>query len=242
MTSAASEMSKAEGSKVLDENINIKCIDQSGREIFFKLKTTTPFSKMFDAYATKTRLNVAGLRFLFDGTRVNSSDTPEKLQMEDGDVIDIYMEQVGGADDEEVHDNIRVPRAEALERLDEFPTDEEKRHGWPNLKRACPEVEQLDEDRLIAAANVVEQSVLLAESLVTRNDLWYSDASEHSSRSDVVLKVAKMIHGEFRQRVTDWEIRGVAEALEGVGPPLARMSNAAMYTPAATATGTRIPA
>jgi len=104
-------MSDAEKSKVLDENINIKCIDQSGREVFFKLKTTTPFSKMFDAYATKTKLNVAGLRFLFDGTRVNSSDTPDKLQMEDGDVIDIYMEQVGGADDDEVHDNIRVPPA-----------------------------------------------------------------------------------------------------------------------------------
>ena len=264
MTSAASEMSKAEGSKVLDENINIKCIDQSGREVFFKLKTTTPFSKMFDAYATKTKLHVAGLRFLFDGTRVNSSDTPEKLQMEDGDVIDIYMEQVGGDDD--VHDNIRVPRAEALERLDEFPTDEDKRWGWPNLKRACPDVYSEDEEKLMHAANAVEQSVLLAESLVKRNDLWNADTEKHSSRSDVVLKVAKMIHGEFQQRVTDEQIGRVASALDEqigcvasalenvsnsiddvsssidkVADPLVSMSNAAMYTSEVAATAAPFP-
>jgi len=223
MTSAASEMSKAEGSKVLDENINIKCIDQSGREVFFKLKTTTPFSKMFDAYATKTKLHVAGLRFLFDGTRVNSSDTPEKLQMEDGDVIDIYMEQVGGGDD--VHDNIRVPRAEALERLDEFPTDEDKRWGWPNLKRACPDVDGEDEEKLVHAANAVEQSVLLAESLVKRNDLWNADTEKHSSRSDVVLKVAKMIHGQFQQRATDERIDRVAGALDYVSGSIDKVAD-----------------
>ena len=84
--------------KAADATINIKCVDQRGRELFFKLKATTPFSKMFDAYSNKTMVNVAALRFLFDGTRVSSSDTPAKLEMEDGDIVDVHMEQVGGGE------------------------------------------------------------------------------------------------------------------------------------------------
>ena len=84
--------------KAADATINIKCVDQRGHELFFKLKATTPFSKMFDAYSNKTMVNVAALRFLFDGTRVSSSDTPAKLEMEDGDIVDVHMEQVGGGD------------------------------------------------------------------------------------------------------------------------------------------------
>jgi small ubiquitin-related modifier len=36
------------------------------------------------------------VRFLFDGTRINPTQTPKDLDMEDGDSIDAMMEQVGG--------------------------------------------------------------------------------------------------------------------------------------------------
>jgi small ubiquitin-related modifier len=37
------------------------------------------------------------VRFLFDGQRLNSNQTPQELEMEDGDVIDVMVEQQGGA-------------------------------------------------------------------------------------------------------------------------------------------------
>ncbi|RWS20725.1 proton-coupled amino acid transporter 4-like protein, partial [Leptotrombidium deliense] len=39
----------------------------------------------------------ASLKFLFDGQRINDKDTPKNLEMENGDVIEVYHEQVGGA-------------------------------------------------------------------------------------------------------------------------------------------------
>ena len=35
------------------------------------------------------------LRFLFDGRRIADADTPSSLQMEEGDVIEVYWEQIG---------------------------------------------------------------------------------------------------------------------------------------------------
>ena len=38
----------------------------------------------------------SSVRFLFDGNRVNPNQTPQELEMEDGDVIDVMVEQQGG--------------------------------------------------------------------------------------------------------------------------------------------------
>ena len=40
--------------------------------------------------------NPAHVRFLFDGERIIESNTPEQLQMQNGDEIDVVIEQVGG--------------------------------------------------------------------------------------------------------------------------------------------------
>lgn len=36
-------------------------------------------------------------RFLFDGHRLDANETPADADMEDGDVIDAVLEQLGGA-------------------------------------------------------------------------------------------------------------------------------------------------
>lgn len=64
--------------------------------MFFKIKTTTQLKKLMDAYAEKQGKSVSSLRFLFDGDRINATDTPEKLGMENEDVIDVRSFQVGG--------------------------------------------------------------------------------------------------------------------------------------------------
>ena len=37
-------------------------------------------------------------RFIFDGERIKETDTPTSLEMENGDEIDVMVEQTGGSD------------------------------------------------------------------------------------------------------------------------------------------------
>jgi len=50
-----------------------------------------------DAYCQRQGKTREMCRFLFDGLRVNNDDTPEKLEMDDGNIIDVFLEQQGGA-------------------------------------------------------------------------------------------------------------------------------------------------
>lgn len=77
------------------EHINIKVTD-SNTDVFFKIKKSTPLKKVMDAFCKRTGKNQANLRFLYDGERVNETDTPESLDISDGDVIEAHTEQIGG--------------------------------------------------------------------------------------------------------------------------------------------------
>ena len=56
-----------------------------------------PPSQIFNAYASKKAIDVKQIKFVFDGQRLSETDTPESMGMEDGDNIDAFLEQVGGA-------------------------------------------------------------------------------------------------------------------------------------------------
>jgi small ubiquitin-related modifier len=79
-----------------EQLLNIKCLGQGGRELKFKVKNTTRFHRVFEAYASEEKMPIQSLRFLFDGSRVAPEKCPNDLEMEDGDVIDVYVEQTGG--------------------------------------------------------------------------------------------------------------------------------------------------
>ena len=56
-----------------------------------------------DAYCQKQsvkfslfQLAANNVRFLFDGERLHETQTPKELHMENGDEIDVLVEQVGG--------------------------------------------------------------------------------------------------------------------------------------------------
>lgn len=82
--------------KTETEHINIKVTD-SNTDVFFKIKKSTQLKKVMDAFCKRTGKNQANLRFLYDGERVNETDTPESLDISDGDVIEAHTEQIGGA-------------------------------------------------------------------------------------------------------------------------------------------------
>jgi small ubiquitin-related modifier len=77
-------------------SIQLKVKNAEGKEVLFKLKLSTPLRKLMDAYCHREGLPVDGVRFLYDGERVNRDQTPEELDMQDGDEIDALVEQTGG--------------------------------------------------------------------------------------------------------------------------------------------------
>ena len=90
-------MADDEEKKPAAEQLNLRVMTQDGNEIFFKIKMTTPLQKLMTAFCNRHGIDQNSVRFLFDGTRINPNQTPQELEMEDGDVIDCMVEQSGGA-------------------------------------------------------------------------------------------------------------------------------------------------
>jgi len=65
-------------------------------KFFFKIKRTTALKKLMDAFCERQGKAPNSVRFLFDGSRVQPSDTPESLDMQDGDCLEVHQEQIGG--------------------------------------------------------------------------------------------------------------------------------------------------
>eukprot|EP00740_Mantoniella_antarctica_P006241 CAMPEP_0181363246 /NCGR_PEP_ID=MMETSP1106-20121128/8588_1 /TAXON_ID=81844 /ORGANISM="Mantoniella antarctica, Strain SL-175" /LENGTH=93 /DNA_ID=CAMNT_0023477555 /DNA_START=41 /DNA_END=322 /DNA_ORIENTATION=- len=90
------EQEDKKGDEEKGDHINLKVKDQDNSEVHFKVRQTTKFQKIFDAFCSRKALSSDSVRFLFDGQRINPNMTPKDLEMEDGDSIDAMMEQVGG--------------------------------------------------------------------------------------------------------------------------------------------------
>ncbi|POS85398.1 ubiquitin-like protein [Erysiphe pulchra] len=58
------------------EHLNIKVTDNNN-EVFFKIKRTTPLKKLMDAFCERQGKSPASVRFLFEGSRVQQTDSPE---------------------------------------------------------------------------------------------------------------------------------------------------------------------
>lgn len=70
---------------------------QDQTEVFFKIKRSTQLKKLMEAYCERQGKAVNSVRFLYDGERIQPTNTPNELEMEDGDSIDVMVEQVGGS-------------------------------------------------------------------------------------------------------------------------------------------------
>jgi len=91
----ASGAGEKEEQPQVSEHLNIKVTD-SNNEVFFKIKRTTNLKKLMDAFCDRQGKMPNQVRFLFDGARVQADDTPEKLDMQDGDTLEVHQEQIGG--------------------------------------------------------------------------------------------------------------------------------------------------
>lgn len=62
------------------EHLNIKVTDNNN-EVFFKIKRTTALSKLMNAFCERQGKNMNTVRFLFDGARVNPTDSPDSVSL-----------------------------------------------------------------------------------------------------------------------------------------------------------------
>lgn len=76
--------------------ITLKVKDAGGQETIFKVKRSTKMKKVFDAYAARKGINVQSLRFMLDGERVMPDDTPDSLELEEEDQLEVVLFQEGG--------------------------------------------------------------------------------------------------------------------------------------------------
>jgi small ubiquitin-related modifier len=97
-SNAANEAKPEEGESKL---IQVILQTSGGGQMFFKLKRHATFGKLFSVYKEKANIDPkTHLRFSFDGQRISEHDTPQGLEMETNDVIDVFYEQVGGSKNE----------------------------------------------------------------------------------------------------------------------------------------------
>ena len=80
---------------VLRAKINLKVVTQDGNEIYFKVRRNVRLQTLMHAFCNRQGVTMGSVRFLFDGNRINDMQTPSQLEMEDGDIIDVMVEQMG---------------------------------------------------------------------------------------------------------------------------------------------------
>ncbi|BGP53128.1 hypothetical protein JCM8202_004211 [Rhodotorula sphaerocarpa] len=66
-------------------------------ELTIKVKPTTKFAKVYSAVAANTGKDANAFRLHWDGERIDSHQTPAELGFEQEEILDLHLEQVGGA-------------------------------------------------------------------------------------------------------------------------------------------------
>ena len=91
---SSSESEAAEEKK--QTHITLQAVSQDGNSLQFKVRMSTPLQKVIDAYCSRLSVDPASVRFLYDGDRVKGENTPEIMHMENGDILDVVLQQSGG--------------------------------------------------------------------------------------------------------------------------------------------------
>jgi small ubiquitin-related modifier len=133
------EPAAAENEAPKEEHLNIRFKDDRDQEIYFKLKPTTLLWKAVTAYCRQQGVDETTLRFFFDNQRIVKTDTPQSLEMEDGDQVDVHTFQKGGtgAEDEIDAEDTTANKLEAT-RLTIIVKDQQEGEMEFRLKSITP--------------------------------------------------------------------------------------------------------
>jgi small ubiquitin-related modifier len=75
--------------------LSLRDWSKKGEKTSFTLKPSTRLEKMFSLFAQQKGVAVSGLRFLYEGMRINPAQTPLSSDLKNGDEIDVHIEQGG---------------------------------------------------------------------------------------------------------------------------------------------------
>jgi len=124
-----------------DENEYIKLKVVGQHEIHFRVKQNTQMGKLKKSFSERVGVPVTSFQFSFDGRRIEGDMTPTALEMEQGDVIEVYQEMADKP--KEVNDII-------INITDEGPTRLENM----TLTEVAQSIEKINADEpIIEAAN-----------------------------------------------------------------------------------------
>lgn len=76
--------------------VRFKLADQSGGLWSFNVKKNISFGRVFAEYGKKANLSTNKIRFLYKGRVLNENDTPERIEIANGEVVEVVPSQIGG--------------------------------------------------------------------------------------------------------------------------------------------------
>ncbi|ANM71062.1 unnamed protein product [Arabidopsis thaliana] len=77
-------------------HITIKIKSQDDICVYFRIKRDVELRTMMQAYSDKVGQQMSAFRFHCDGIRIKPNQTPNELDLEDGDEIDAFVDQIAG--------------------------------------------------------------------------------------------------------------------------------------------------
>ena len=77
------------------DRISLIVIAQDGSETHFTIRKTTPLQKLMSAWCQRMDIDPDRVKFLHDGQRLIGFETPVKLDMKDGDIVDTMLHKAG---------------------------------------------------------------------------------------------------------------------------------------------------
>ncbi|KAH6645621.1 ubiquitin family protein, partial [Truncatella angustata] len=77
------------------DQLGIRVTD-SNNDILFRIRKSTPLDSVMQAFCERQGKNINVVRFLFEGQRVQPTDSPDSLGIIDGDSLSVHQEQIRG--------------------------------------------------------------------------------------------------------------------------------------------------
>jgi len=72
-------------------------VNYEGENTYFVMNRKKPLVTLMKKFHQASGVDIGSpFRFIFDGNRLDGSETPEKLSMDDDDIIDVLIQQTGG--------------------------------------------------------------------------------------------------------------------------------------------------
>ncbi|KAG2333183.1 hypothetical protein Bca52824_004363 [Brassica carinata] len=74
--------------------LKVKIVD--GYEVIFRMQRSAQLKKLMNAFCDRNFVDFDSIIFLFDGRPLRAEQTPDELDMKDGDEIEAMLNQSGG--------------------------------------------------------------------------------------------------------------------------------------------------